>query len=100
MHRQPGQLLQRLEDLAVVADQLVQGRADHRDDRPVALDVHVDVAVQVGDVEQALDVVGGDIALELEIAELRSVLGLVEGFRLVRDLHVLAQDRTSHRAEF
>ena len=32
----------------------------------VALDVHVDVAVEVGDVEQALEVVGGDVALPLE----------------------------------
>ena len=35
--------------------------------RAVALDVHVDVAVEVGDVEQPLEVVGRDVALLLEL---------------------------------
>src|SRR5690606_31161983 len=66
VHREPGQLLQRLQDFAVLTDQLVQSGADHGDHGPVALDVHVDVAVEVGDVQQALDVVRGDVALVLQ----------------------------------
>jgi hypothetical protein len=60
---QAGQLLHRLEHLAVLADQRVQAVADDRDDGALALDVHVDVAVDVGDVEQPLEVVAGDVAL-------------------------------------
>src|SRR5690606_19139709 len=66
VHGQAGQLLQRLQDLAALADKLVQLGADDGDDRAVALDVHVDVAVEVTDVQQALDVVGGDVALSFE----------------------------------
>ena len=77
VHGEPGQLLQRLQDRAVVADQFVQRGADDRHDGPVTLDIHVDVAVQVRDVQQAFHVVRGDIALELEIAQL---LGRVRGF--------------------
>src|ERR1039457_4537407 len=65
--RQPGQLLQCFEHLAARADQLLQRRPDHRDKRPVSFHVHVDVTVEVGHVEQALDVVRGDLALLLEI---------------------------------
>ena len=61
---QPGQLLQRVEHLAVVADQLVDVTlADDRDDRALALDVQVDVAVEVEDVQQPLEVVAGGVAL-------------------------------------
>ena len=35
----------------------------------IAFHVHVDVAVKVGDVEEALDVVGGDLALFFERAQ-------------------------------
>ena len=55
------------EDLAVVAHEVLDLVADDADERTVALDVHVDVAVEVGDVEQALEVVGGDVALLLEV---------------------------------
>ncbi len=73
VHGQPGQLLQRLQNRAVVADQFVQRGADDRHHRPVTLDIHVNVAVQVRDVQQAFHVVRGDIALELEIAQLGGV---------------------------
>ena len=42
---------------------------DERDHRPLTLDVHVDVAVEVGDVEQLLEVVGGDVTLVLQPLE-------------------------------
>ena len=45
---------QRLKHVAVVADELVEGGADDGDDRPVALHVHVDVTVEVRDVEETL----------------------------------------------
>jgi hypothetical protein len=67
VHGEPGQFLERLQDLAAGADELAEGRADHRDHRAVAFDIHVDVAVEVGHVEQALDVVGGYLALVLEV---------------------------------
>ena len=66
---QPGQLLQRLEHLAVAPDQLLQVRTDDRDRRAVTLDVHVQVAVEVGDVEQLLEVVRRDVALLLELLQ-------------------------------
>ncbi len=63
MHRQPGQLLQRVEHLALAADQLVQVvAAVDADDRAAAFDVQVDVAVEVQEVEQLLQVVAGDFA--------------------------------------
>jgi hypothetical protein len=109
VHRQPGQLLQRLKDRAVVADQLVQGRADHGHDRAFAFDVHIDVAVQVRDVQQAFHVVRGDVALELEVAQpgagvleifrVAGLFGVLERVGRVVNLDVLlAQDRTSHCA--
>ena len=70
VHGEPGEFLECLQDRTVVADQLLQRRADDRYDRPVSLDVHVDVAVKVGDVQQAFHVVRGDIALELKVAQL------------------------------
>jgi hypothetical protein len=61
--REAGQLLQRLEGLAVRPYERVEALAHDRDDGPAALHVHVDVAVHVGDVEQPLEVVAGDVAL-------------------------------------
>ncbi len=64
MDRQPGQLLQRVEHLALAADELRQVvAAVDADDRAVALHVQVDVAVEVQQVEQLLEVVAGDLAL-------------------------------------
>ena len=63
LHRQPGQLLQRVERLTLRADQRLQPVADDRHDGAIVLDVEIDVAVVVDDVEQPLEVVGGDVAL-------------------------------------
>ena len=46
--------------VAVLADQDLEPIADDRHDRAVALDVQVEVAVEVEDVEQSLEVVGRD----------------------------------------
>ena len=73
--REAGQLLHRLEHLPVLADEGVQAVADDRDDGPLALDVHVDVAVDVGDVEQPLEVVAGDVALADEEVLAGQVVG-------------------------
>ena len=59
------------------ADELLEGRTDHGDQGPVALDVHVDVAIEVGHVQQPLDVVGGDLALLLEVRHVHLGGGLV-----------------------
>ena len=67
VHRQPGELLQRFQHLTVRPDQFCQGGANDRDDRPVTLHIHVNVAVEVRYVEQALDVVGRDLALLLQV---------------------------------
>ena len=64
MHRQPGQLLQCVEHLALAADELGQvAAAVDADDRAVALHVEVDVAVEVEQVQQLLEIVAGDLAL-------------------------------------
>ena len=67
-HGQARELLEGLENLAPSPDKLLKRRADYGHHRPVALDVHVDVAVQVCDVEQALDVVGRDLAFLLQLS--------------------------------
>ena len=51
---------------AILADELRQVGADDRHRGPSAFDVDVDVAVEVGDVEQRLEVVGRDVPLALE----------------------------------
>ena len=77
---QPRELLQRIQDGAVTAHQVPELTVLDLHDghhRAVALDVHVDVAVQVGDVEQALEVVGRQLALTLEqVGAGRGRLGL------------------------
>src|SRR6185437_2579322 len=72
------------EHLALGADQMIQAVADDGDRGAVALDVHVDVAVEIGDVQQALQVVGRDVALFLEPGQAAFRLGLRSGFRLRR----------------
>jgi hypothetical protein len=62
--------------------QLLHVTPDDADSCPVAFDVHVEVPVQVRDVEQLLEIVRGDVAFVLEtvhaVATLRTVsLGLV-----------------------
>ncbi len=76
VHCQPGELLQRFQHLTVRPDQFCQGGADDGDDRPLALDIHVNVTVKVRYVEQALDVVGRDLALLLQIGRAGCVLVL------------------------
>ena len=62
-HSEPCQLLQRIQHLALAPDQLLELGSHDRHDGAVVLDVHVEVAVEVGDVQQAFEVVGGDVAL-------------------------------------
>ena len=90
MHREPGQLLQRVEHLALPADQLRQVSptvdAHHR---TVALDVQVDVAVEIEQIQQLLEVVAGDLAFgDQPVLEIRRRPGdLLDGLldaRLVR----------------
>ena len=64
-HGQPGQLLQRVEDFTVGTDEHL-GVADDGDVGAVSFDVGVDVPVEIGDVEQFLEVVGGDLRLGLQ----------------------------------
>jgi hypothetical protein len=68
VHCEPGQLLQSVKHLAAFADELVQRRADNRDDGAIALNIHVDVAVEVSDIKQTFDVVSRYLALELQIS--------------------------------
>jgi hypothetical protein len=63
LHRQARQLLQRVQRLAVAAHKRLQIRADNRHNRPPVLDVQVDVAVVVDDVQQPFQVVGSNVAL-------------------------------------
>jgi hypothetical protein len=87
------QLLQRLEHLAVADRQSWEVGADDRDRGPVALDVHVQVTVEVGDVEQLLEVVGRDVALALELLDAQR-LRLVAGPRRLVVLSVEAGARS------
>src|SRR5262249_8083590 len=50
----------------------------------LALDVHVDVAIEVSDVQQPLDVIGRDLALRLEVSDAGAaavLLGPCSGLR-------------------
>ena len=76
VHREAGQFLQRLQDLTMRADEFLQSRTDHGHEGPVALDIHVDVAIEVRHVQQALDIVGGYLALLLEIRQVHLSGGL------------------------
>src|SRR4051794_8874774 len=98
LYGEAGQLLQRLQDLSVGADQLAQltvrtPLAEDRDRGAPVLHVDVDVSVEVSDVEQLLEVVGRHLALLLEALQRRPaprplglagdglLLGLVSGSR-------------------
>ncbi len=70
VHREPRQLLQRFEDFSPGAHQLIQGRADHGDHGAVAFHIHVDVPVQVGDIEQPFNVVRGYLAFEFQVCDI------------------------------
>src|SRR4051794_2960632 len=76
LYGEAGQLLQRLQDLSVGADQLAQltvrtPLAEDRDRGAAVLHVDVDVSVEVSDVEQLLEVVGRHLALLLEALQRR-----------------------------
>src|SRR5690606_18504057 len=76
LNRQPCQLLECLEDVAPRADELLEVVATvDTDDRAARLDVQVDVAVVVEQVEQPLQVVTRDVALADE--------QVLTGFRLL-----------------
>ena len=76
MHREPGQFLQRVEHLALAADQLIQVLAAvDAHHRAAALDVQIDVAVEVQQVEQLFQIVAGDLSLG-DQPLLRIALGL------------------------
>jgi hypothetical protein len=68
-------------------DEFLEGGADHRDNRPVSFDIHVDVTVKIGYVEQAFDVVGRDLAFLLQVRHAWRGIGLgrlfVSGISLV-----------------
>ena len=71
-HSQPRQFLERLEDLAVRTYKAIQsGRflfGDDRDVRAPVADLDVDVAVDIRDVQQFLEVVRSDVAFFFEAA--------------------------------
>src|SRR5689334_1119005 len=75
--REASQLLQSLEHLAVATDQLLQVRADDRHRGAIAIDIHVEVSVEVRDVEQLLQVISRDVALALEVRQGRLLVHLV-----------------------
>jgi hypothetical protein len=84
LHRESGQLLERVEDLAVRPDQATRDAAllgvDDGDGGAVPVDIHVDVAVEVGDVEEGLEEVGRHLTLALELPH----RGLAAGRRVGR----------------
>ena len=61
-----GQLLKGFEDLAAATNQVVEVAAHNLDGSAVTINVHVDVAIEVGDVEQLLEEIGGDVAFLFE----------------------------------
>ena len=64
MNGQPSQFLQCIQYLAAPADQLGQILSPvDADDRTVALDIEIDVAVKVQDIEEFFEVVAGNLAL-------------------------------------
>src|SRR5580765_2606365 len=79
VHRQPGQLLQCVQDLAVRADETARNPAlvgvDDRDRGPVAVDVDIQVAVEVANVKKGLQEVSGDLPFLLEQVSGRSPAG-------------------------
>ena len=65
VYGETSELLQGLQHLAVVPDQILEVASDDRHHRAVTFDVEVDVAVDVGDVEKLLEIVGRDVAFSL-----------------------------------
>ena len=81
---EPGQLLQRVHDFAIAADQLLDVFAIVGDDLhrgAVITHAQLDVSVIIGDVKQTLEVVGGDISLLIELLDrLRFFLSHMNSF--------------------
>ena len=75
LHCEAGELLQRVEHLAVGAHEAARDATllgvDDGDRGTVTVHVDVDVAVEVGDVEERLQEVRGHLALTLEVRRLR-----------------------------
>ena len=93
-----GQLLECVEDLAVVAGEPAQrlvGRVlgDDLDGGAAVVDVDVDVTVEVGDVEQLLEVVGGDLALLLEPLRAGRLDGAASGWVEVMEFSLRSSSR-------
>ena len=91
LHRESGQLLQRVEHLPVLAHQAPRHPAvlgvDDRHRRAVTVDVDVDVTVEVADVEERLEEVGRHLALALELGPAVARVGA--GARRRADVGVL-----------
>src|SRR5690606_17205012 len=81
-------LLQGVEDLTVLADEMLQIATDDLDGSAVTIDVDVDVPVEVRDVEQLLQEVGGDVAftLQIDLGHHESSLGDCFGLEAPPDL--------------
>ncbi|SKW38536.1 Uncharacterised protein [Mycobacteroides abscessus subsp. abscessus] len=64
MNREPSQLLQGVQHLALTTDELRQvAAAVDTDNRTVTLDIQIDIAIEVQEVQQLLQVIAGDFAL-------------------------------------
>ena len=77
LNGQAGQLLEGVQDLAVLAHEAIEGFGvvgDDFDRGAAVFDVDFDVAVEVGDVEQFFEVVGGDFAFFFEAGQLVCVV--------------------------
>jgi hypothetical protein len=81
LNGESGEFLQGVEGLAAATDERVQIAADDGHDGAVVLDVEIDVAVVVDDVQQSLEVVRRDVALpdEQALARGRVLGGVVLG---------------------
>ena len=79
---QAGQFLERVQDLAILADEALESLGivgDDLDGCATVLDVDLDVAVKVSDVEQFFQVVGGEFAFFIEAGELACIVVTHDG---------------------
>src|SRR5690606_36168467 len=67
VHGEPRELLEGVQDLTVTTDEMAQLTADDLDGGAIAVHVDVDVAVKIGDVQQLLEEISGDVAFALQI---------------------------------
>src|SRR5690606_29927577 len=66
VHSKTSELLERLQNLTTLSHQFLDGHPYHGDQGTVSFDIHIDVTIEIGDVEEALDVVGGNVGFPLE----------------------------------